>query len=317
MSDSKKQPAKLAEFVCPAMLPWSIPVYDRLFQLMEKRLDVFRPYATIYAVFGCFPNFKWNGGCGGIFGTMPTEGIVRRTFEFFAEHGVDVFLTASNCSIEERDLYDSYANRIMQIAEEQNKNVKVLVASPILEQYLRETYPHLDLIKSIIAAENISDYDVELRKYSQVVFSRKFAFDVEKIKQVSEENRHKCEILVNEECDLYCPHQYTHYKAYGPVFLFANEADEMPGFQCIAETTSMFGLDLQRYHTINSQELEEVYMPLGYSKFKISGRSSNGRIIREIVPFFIKPEFQTEIYYDIRTYITNHPVSFNVKNNQS
>ena len=305
-----------AEFVCPCLFPWSTPLYDRLTQLMEERPHLFRPYATIHAVFGCFANFKWNGGGKNMFGDMPTEEIIVQTLDFYGNKGIDVYLTATNPCIEERDLHDRYANMTMRLAEEKNDHVKVLVASPILEAYLRETYPGLKIIKSIIASEHIVDYNAEIKNYEQMVLGRPFAFDIDKMKTINEEDRGRYEILLNDECNLDCPRLYSHYVVNGPVMMFISEPDETPGFHCTAPAaSSQFAIELQRFHVISPQELEEIYMPMGYSKFKISGRTANGRILREMLPFIVKPEFQTEIYYDVIRYTDSHPVSVYVKDN--
>jgi collagenase-like PrtC family protease len=63
--------------------------------------------------------------------------------------------TFSNSLLEEKHIYDTYCNLIMEEADTGNN--EVIVNSPILEQYLRENYPNYKYISSTTKCERNID----------------------------------------------------------------------------------------------------------------------------------------------------------------
>lgn len=185
----------------------------KLLELIKFEPDLFYNDFKIDAVFGNFPNCIWNGG-GNDFGCFIDEWEQTYYLNKYAEYGVPLRLTMTNPILEEKHLYDSYANFIMKNMN--NGTTQVLVSSPILEQYIRETYPEYSIVRSIIAAENV--YYDNSDKYFMSVLRKSKNTDFELLKSIK--NKNKIELLANETCNEDCSRVYSHYNEYAKKQIF-------------------------------------------------------------------------------------------------
>ena len=117
---------------------WHYNVNTTLLNLIKNEPQMFYDDFKIGAVFGNFPNCIWNGG-GVTQGRFVDVSEQIAIMTDFLEHDVPLRLTMTNPIVEEKDLYDRYANYIMENLN--NRITQVLVSNPLLEQYIRETYP--------------------------------------------------------------------------------------------------------------------------------------------------------------------------------
>ena len=116
-----------------------------LISMFEKSPQFFRDNVEIASCFGAFPPSVWNGGrpIGG-FTCAPdyVEGVVKT----LNSHGIPVRFTFTNPLITEEHLKDPYCNMVMKIAN--NGMNEAIVFSPILEDYIRNTYPDYKITSS-------------------------------------------------------------------------------------------------------------------------------------------------------------------------
>ena len=104
----------------------------------------FREGVEIASFYGAFPQSLWNGGR-----TMPgisDEGYVRKVVAVCKEQGIPLRFTFTNPLLKEEHLHDKFCNTVMKIAD--NGRNEVIVNSPLLEQYIRKTYPRYKLTSS-------------------------------------------------------------------------------------------------------------------------------------------------------------------------
>lgn len=275
--------------------------YRTLFWLRDNWNECFYDNVNIKKIYGCFPGMIWNGGSAWFGGGVNRE-IIVDTFDFYSNTGVDLQLTLTNPLLEEKHLYDTLCNAVCEIACNYD-NIEILVSSPLLENYIRKTYPKLKIDKSILSTtrdrgtekDTLESYLLDTEKYNMVVFPRKYSKDMEFLKQVPEDKRSNFEILCTDPCSIHCPRLYSHYEDLAKQQLMIDLGDGTA--KCTAfEPDYPFYNFLHRRFQISYEEIIKDYEPLGYTEFKLSGRISYCGGVLRIVPYLIKPEYQLDVY---------------------
>lgn len=268
-------------------------MYQILFDLKERKPEYFYENVNISKIFGAFPGMIWNGGVY-YSGISPIESAyqIKNLYHNFQ---IPIKLTLTNPLLKKEDCYDRYCNKIVEIFETGEN--EILVASPILEEYLREKFPGYKYNRSIIASATDENFEQLLNKYNMIVLPRRKVKDFDYLNSIKPENRSRVEILCTDPCSIECPRLYSHYEDYAKATLY-----EISGMdECL--NCSGFNLNevvLKRFeyiqYQISYQEIVENYEPLGFTEFKISGRSH--KIIDplcSLIPYLIKPTYQLEI----------------------
>lgn len=284
-------------FYCPDFYH-GLPIYDVLLRLRKTHPNVFRENAEITHIFGLPYNCIWNGGSFS-FNKMPRIEEMERCAQFFYDQKIHLQLTCTNALLTKEDCYDRFANTVIEIFN--NNYNEILITSPILEEYLRNKNLSYKFDRSIIAANgyNKEDYNKELEKYNKVVMSRCHSEDDAWLKSVLPENRSRVEILVNENCPSNCPRLHTHYYEYAKKQLFEPiPAYEMIKSQCNNPNRGTYQWEYSdSQHIYTPEEIEKKYCSLGYTEFKLGGRGHVYAIIKYLVLYLIKPEYQIEAFY--------------------
>lgn len=267
----------------------------------------FREGVEIASVYGVFPPSIWNGGRTQS-GTCDKK-FVKAVLDAFNSRGIPLRFTFTNPVLEKKHLHDDFCNMVMHLAD--NGLNEVIVMSPMLEDYIRKNYPNYKITSS--TCKRITEPDAlaeELeRDYHIVVvdYDLNNKFDVlEKIP-----NKDKCELLVNACCEPGCPNRSEHYRRIGEhQIAFCNHIKKYPNksfdasivdnestratFSC--EFMNRTILDIKELSThISPDDIYEKYVPMGFSQFKIEGRTTGLlNLLETYMYYMIKPEYQTE-----------------------
>lgn len=274
-------------------------------EILKRYPEYFREGVEIASVYGTFPPAIWNGG-------RMQEGscnrrAVKSVANAFNERGVPLRFTFTNPMLEKKHLSDDFCNMIMNVAN--NGMNEVIVVSPILEDYIRKNYPKYKITSS--TCKRITDIDTlcsEINKDYHIVvidYDLNNRFDIlEKIPQ-----KEKCEILVNACCEPACKRRSEHYRSLGlqqiaysnhmkkyPDMPFNPErlVSEHPEVEQIADCKCMertiFDIKNLRTH-ITPDDIWEKYVPMGFSQFKIEGRTFDiFNLMEHYLYYMIKPE---------------------------
>lgn len=294
-------------------------LFNYIFVQMVKALpDYFYDDVEIASVYGAFTPAIWNGGR---FQTGRCDkDFIKQVIKLFNDKGIPLRFTFTNPLIEKKHLHDDFCNMIMHLAD--NGMNEVIVASPILEDYIRSNYPNYKLTSS--TCKRITDFEKlsdELEKdYSIVVvdYDLNNKFDIlEKIP-----HKEKCELLVNACCNPECKLRSAHYKTIGAEQLaFGAHMKKSPSLdfnfykytqysdyfnedvekcQCMSRT--LFQIKNLRTH-ITPEDIREKYMPMGFNQFKIEGRTIElFNLVEHYMYYMVKPECRDEARY--RLYCT-------------
>lgn len=281
-------------------LRYNYPLNMMLVSMLKTYPEFFREGLEIGSFFGEFPTSKWNGGrfSGG---DQCDAGFIQNVIRAINEQGIPVRYTYTNPLLNSSDLDDPYCNFCMKAAD--NGMNEVLVVSPILEEYIRKTYPSFKINSS--TCKEIRDIDglnEELDKdYALVVldYNLNNQFDLlEKIK-----DKERCEVLVNACCVPDCPRRGDHYKYIAKqqnVVLTNRKIPQdkqvpIPGWYCEYGEKNTF-YTIQNYSTfVSPDDVWEKYAPMGFVNFKIEGRTANiFGLIDKYAHYLMKPERRDE-----------------------
>lgn len=281
-------------------------MFNLIFVEMLKRCpEYFRDGVEIASVYGVFPPSLWNGG-------RMQEGLcdkryIKSVIKAFNERGIPLRFTFTNPMLEKKHLSDDFCNMVMNLAN--NGLNEAIVMSPILEDYIRKNYPKYKLTSS--TCKRITDPDAlysEVNKDYHIVvidYDLNNRFDIlEKIP-----DKEKCEILVNACCEPACKMRSSHYKSIGlHQIAYANHMKKYPDIpfnienlireypemkqtiSCQYMKRTLFDIKNLSTH-ITPDDIWEKYVPMGFSQFKIEGRTLDiFNLMEHYLYYMIKPE---------------------------
>lgn len=283
------------------VIKWHLPGFCHFFYLnhymidmMERNPEYFHDGYEIGSVYGTFPGAIWNGGRT-VFGIAGKNDIVS-ILSSYKKKEIPVRFTWTNSLIEEKHVYDTYCNLIMELAD--NGINQVLVNSPILEKYIRETYPNYPVISSTTKRiTDLATVQSELEKnYYLVVLDYDLNHD-ENVLEALKPSADRIEILVNEVCYPGCPKREEHYRQQS---LLQLQYDVNTGFPCPNQTQKRtFAECMQRPAFISNEQIGS-YIDKGYVNFKIAGRGMPIEYALEsYVYFLVKEEYRDIVKHKI------------------
>ena len=272
-----------------------------IIDLLRSHPEYFYDDVEIASCFGCFAPALWNGGraIGGYTGRAQIENTIRR----FNERGVPLRFTFTNPTLTAEDLSDPFCNHICKAA--QNGFNEIICNDPMLEEYIRSSYPDYPLISS--TCKGIRDIDglvAELEKdYRYVVMDYNFNNDFDALSRIPEDLRSRIEVLINPYCMPNCPRRAEHYRVLGECQRRSSSFSAATAAQLMKSATEFncpnSGYDFYRiseYPTFVKREYLERYTELGINNFKIEGRTlSLANVLESYVYYMIRPEHRDSV----------------------
>lgn len=273
-------------------------------EMLKNCPQYFREGVEIASVYGVFPPSIWNGGRTQ--GGTCERTFVRSVIKAFNDRGIPVRFTFTNPAIEKKHLNDDFCNMVMNIAN--NGLNEAIVVSPILEDYIRKNYPKYKLTSSTCKRlDSLEALSEELeRDYHIVVvdYDLNNKFDIlEKVP-----HKDKCELLVNACCEPNCKRRSAHYRSIGEQQIaYCNHIKKYPTVpfdpqkydperyrDCPFSKRGIFEIRELSTH-ISPDDIWEKYVPMGFSQFKIEGRTASTLNVLETYMYYMaKPECRDE-----------------------
>lgn len=288
-----------------------------LLTLMQQHPEYFRDGVKIASVFGAFPPSLWNGGRNTV-GVVDDE-IIRQVTKAFNSRGVPLRFTFTNPLIEERHLGDPFCNKVMRMCD--NGLNEVIVLSPILEEYIRKNYPSYKITSSTCKEiRNADELSAELEKdYHYVVLDYNWNNNFEFLETLP--HKEKCELLINACCVPNCPRRGEHYRSIGETQIKYAEYMKTPpmmrkpthfeDFKCPSMLRHIYQITDLPTH-ISPDAIIEKYVPMGFSQFKIEGRTVPDIALAEnYIYYMIKPEYKDTARLELLGTLTQKTKYFN------
>ena len=270
---------------------WKVPslfCHDPFILLLSdycKELGIKQPVESVYGGV----KSAWSGGRLSQIETID-EKYVSETISEHNKRGIGCAFTFSNYKINEEDLEDKQANLMLKIAGEISDNNFAIVSSELLAEYIRDKYPKIKLIASIIRPmyeykkydETPEYYNNLCKRYDKVVVRPEFYFDRSFMKKLNQKN--KIELMTNLGCLQKCPLARRHYDL--TVELDAGRETALK-HMCHKDMNKLESVYRTTY--ISNEEIDDL-IKMGFTHFKLKGRGySDVKLMGLIGSYIFKP----------------------------
>lgn len=316
----KEHLGKTAYFHLPGLFEFT-ELYRKFLPLFYGHREWFYEDCEIASLYGAPADALWGGGRVG-FGEDDAESVLS----LLSEYGISGRLTFSNSFLLPEHLSDRKCNKLCELFAEAagggstapeytfpakeaagsraGQSVKngVIVHSELLLSYLRETYPTLYFVSSTTKVlTEFADLKKELDRaeFSYVVpdFRLNKAFSL--LEGLSQKEKDKAEFLVNECCDINCKERKACYENVSLKSLGDTSVDHICHGAHAAEGYR-FSRAMENPAFISREDIQNIYLPMGFSNFKIEGRGLGSAVVLEFLLYYLtRPQWQLKVREEI------------------
>ena len=272
--------------------------YRVFLPLFYEHREYFYDWCEIGSIYGAPADCLWGGGRAGFGEDRPEDAAA-----LMREYGISARLTFSNSLLRPEHLADRKCNALCALFESNGPAQSgVILASDLLLDYLRQSYPGLYFVSSTTKVlTEFAQLEAELnrKEFRFVVpdFRLNKAFD--RLNALRDTQKQKVEFLCNECCWFACPDRRTCYEAVSRKNLGDADAEHV----CVSPTAGRgyrFSDAMESPGFIGIRDIQDSYLPNGFSHFKIEGRSLGSALILEFLLYYMtKPDYQLKVREEI------------------
>lgn len=288
-----------AHFHLPGLFEF-YDLYKAFLPLYRNHREWFYDWCDIASIYGSPSDCLWGGGRVG-FGEADAEDV----FELMKEFGISSRLTFSNSLLKEEHLSDKKCNELCRLFENAPVKNGVIVYSDLLLDYLKRNFPGFYFVSSTTKVlTDFSDFKMELARndFSFVVPDFRLNKKIEKLEALDEGLKNKVEFLCNECCSPFCQERKICYENVSR----KNLGLECSDHHCAApdgDTGYRFSSAMKSPLFIGIDDIQNKYLKMGFSNFKIEGRGLGSAMVLEFLLYYlVRPKYQInvreEIYLD-------------------
>ena len=262
-------------------------------------------WCEIGSIYGSPTDCIWGGGRIEL-----SDASAHEVFALLNKYSISARLTFSNSLLTKDHLNDRTCNDLCRLLESTSKDSKiqggVIVHSDLLLDYLTNTYPSLYYVSS--TTKVLTDFDAmvdELNReeFKYIVPDFRLNKALDKLNSLSDSQKNKIEFLCNECCYFGCTNRKRCYEEVSRKNIGV-ASDE---FICTAPNKNdgyKFSEAMENPGFISVSDIQEKYLPMGFSNFKIEGRSLGSALILEFLLYYmVKPQYQIHVREHI--YLSN------------
>lgn len=272
-------------------------LYQVFLPLYRQHRDWFYDWCEIGSIYGAPADCLWGGGRAGFGEHGP-----REVLALMQEYGISARLTFSNSLLREEHLTDKKCNALCALFE-QNGAVQngVIIHSDLLLEYIKKTYPGLYFVSS--TTKVLMDFrechkEIQREDFRYVVPDFRLNKALDKWGTLPQSEKDKVEFLCNECCWPGCRDRKRCYE-----IVSRKNLGEDVEHACQAPNATegyRFSKAMKNPAFISSDDIRTIYLPRGFSHFKIEGRSLGSALILEFLLYYMtKPEHQLEAREEI------------------
>ena len=269
-------------------------LYRRFLPLFFEHREYFYEWCGIGSIYGAPAGCIWGGGRVGEGDQDPGE-----VLALLEKYGISARLTFSNSLLREEHLADRKCNALCAMFEKGGKTKNgVIVHSELLLEYLKKKYPGLYFVSS--TTKVLTDFD----RFTEEIDREEFRYAVPDFRlnkaldqwdTLSERQKAKVEFLCNECCFYGCRDRKRCYEAVSR----KNLGEDGPDHRCTAPGAGegyRFSRAMENPGFIGAEEIRNVYLPMGFSDFKIEGRGLGSALVLEFLLYYMtRPEYQIHV----------------------
>lgn len=273
-------------------------LYRVFLPLYRAHQEYFYDWCRIGSIYGAPPDCIWGGGRIGSGDCAAQEALALTR-----EYGVSARLTFSNSLLREEHLTDQKCNALCRLfSESDGPQNGVIVHSELLLRYLRERYPKLYFFSSttkVLTAFTQLQAELARDEFRFVVPDFRLNRALDRLNALPEAAKDKVELLCNECCWFGCKERSACYEAVSR----KNLGEAAPEHICAAPDAAggyRFSRAMENPGFIGVEVIRRIYMPMGFSHFKIEGRSLGSALILEfLLHYLTKPEYQLRVREEV------------------
>ena len=311
----------IAQYHLPGLFEF-YELYKVFLPLFREHREYFYDWCDIGSVYGAPADCIWGGGRAGV-----GDDDARKVLDLMKEYGISARLTFSNSLLREEHLLDKKCNALCKLFEEagdiqsesvsdsnmKNKSIKdiqennvqpkviqngVIVHSDLLLDYLKKNYPNLYFVSS--TTKVLTDFqqfsnEVKRKEFRYVVPDFRLNKSFDRLNTLTQIEKDKVEFLCNECCWFGCKDRKRCYETVSR----KNLGENCPEHHCAApdaEEGYRFSKAMKNPGFISTEDIRNVYLPMGFSNFKIEGRGLGSALVLEFLLYYmVKKEYQIHI----------------------
>ena len=280
-----------AHFHLPGLFEF-YELYRAFLPLFREHREYFYDWCDIGSIYGAPADCIWGGGRVGFGDNDP-----REVLALTQEYGISARLTFSNSLLREEHLSDKQCNRLCALFHETGVN-GIIVHSDLLLEYLKGHYPNLYFVSS--TTKVLTDFqefvdEVNREDFRCIVPDFRLNKVFDKLNTLTNAQKDKVEFLCNECCWFGCTDRQKCYENVSRKNLGENCEDH----QCTAPGGNegyRFSKAMTNPAFIGTQDIRDIYLPMGFSNFKIEGRGLGSAMVLEFLLYYMtKPEYQIHV----------------------
>ena len=267
-------------------------LYRAFLPLYRTHREYFYDWCDIGSLYGAPAGCLWGGGRAGFGDDDP-----RKVLALTREYGISARLTFSNSLLRREHLSDRDCNALCALFAAQDGN-GVIVHSDLLLGYLKQKYPNLYFVSSttkVLTEFDRLQQELDREDFRFVVpdFRLNKAFD--RLNALPQSQKDKVEFLCNECCWFGCQDRKACYETVSR----KNLGEFCPEHRCAAPGGGegyRFSRAMENPGFIGVADIQNTYLPMGFSHFKIEGRSLGSALILEFMLYYLtKPEYHLHV----------------------
>lgn len=291
---------KVAQYHLPGLFEF-YELYAAFLPLYRTHREYFYDWCDIGSIYGAPIGCLWGGG-------RVSSGTcnARRALALTQKYGISARLTFSNSLLREEHLKDKTCNALCRLFSESGTVQNgVIVHSELLLGHLKVAYPQLYFVSS--TTKVLTDFsqlrcELERPEFSYVVPDFRLNKAFSELNALPQALKDKVEFLCNECCSFGCKDRRACYEAVSR----KNLGEAAPEHHCNAPDAKYgyrFSRAMENPGFIGIADIQNTYLPMGFSNFKIEGRGLGSALILEFLLYYLtKPDCQLrvreEIYLD-------------------
>ena len=269
-------------------------LYRVFLPLFREHREYFYDWCEIASIYGAPADCLWGGGRAG-FGDCTPQSVL----ELMREYEISARLTFSNSLLKKEHLSDKKCNTLCAMFENSGE-VKngVIVHSDLLAEYLQANYPKLYLVSSttkVLTEFGQLQNEINRDEFRYVVLDFRLNKVFDRLDTLSTAQKDKVEFLCNECCWFGCKDRKYCYETVSR----RNLGEEQGEFRCSAPNSEygyLFSKAMTNPGFIGIRDIQHIYLPMGFSNFKIEGRSLGSALILEFLLYYMtRPEYQLQV----------------------
>ena len=269
-------------------------LYRTFLPIFREHREYFYDWCDIGSVYGAPADCIWGGGRVGFGEHDPGE-----VLALMQEYGISARLTFSNSLLMEEHLSDRKCNALCTLFEKSEKiRNGVIIHSDLLLDYLKRNYPGFYFVSS--TTKVLTDFEqflseVKREDFLYVVPDFRLNKLFDRWIELSDAEKDKVEFLCNECCFIGCKDRKRCYETVSR----KNLGEDCPEHDCTAPDANAgyrFSKAMENPCFIGIDDIKKVYLPMGFSNFKVEGRGLGSALILEFLLYYMtRPEYQLHV----------------------